>query len=82
MPRKYKRVDGQPLTRYPNATKEWFGCPMACPESCPYEECIMPPEIAARTQDPVWHGWIIDKDGFTVMEGKQYGRVRGRKCEA
>lgn len=75
MPRKYKRVDGQPMTRYPNATKEWFGCPMTCPESCPYEECVMPPEIAARTQHPVWHGWIIGDDGCVVREGKMFGKT-------
>ena len=62
---------------YPNASvsRRWNGCPMTCPDSCPYEECTMPQEIACRTQHPVWHGWIINEEGYTVMEGKMFGKT-------
>ena len=74
MPKKYERSDGK--TIYPNADpyRRWNGCPLTCPDSCPYEECTMPPDIAARTQFPVWHGWIVNEDGFVVKEGKLFGK--------
>lgn len=68
MPRKYARIDGKPRERFPNAKPGWDECPMTCPESCPFEECTMPLEMAARLEPPHWHGWIIDKNGFTVKD--------------
>lgn len=65
---RYKRHDGQPQQDYPNACGAWHGCPMTCPDSCPFEECNMPPEVAARYEPPHWHGWVMDDDGNIVPE--------------
>ena len=68
MPKKIARIDGQPRIRYPNARAEWAGCPMTCPDRCPYEECTMPPEVAASLEPPHWHGWVYDKNGNVVRD--------------
>lgn len=81
MPR-YKHSDGR--VTYPNASasRRWRGCPMTCPDSCPYEECTMPPEIAESSQHATWHGWIVNSEGYTVMEGKMFGNKIGRRRKA
>lgn len=65
---RYRRHDGTPEIDYPNAEGSWHGCPMTCPETCPFEECSMPPEIAARLEPPHWHGWVTDEEGNIVPE--------------
>lgn len=68
MPWKHARIDGKPRERFPNAKPGWDGCPMTCPDSCPYAECTMPPELAASLEPPHWHGWIVNEKGFTEMD--------------
>ena len=80
MPRKHARIDGQPHQDYPNASGAWHGCPMTCPDSCPFEECNMPPEIAARLEPPHWHGWVMDNDGNIVAEVPKH--KWSKKCYA
>lgn len=53
---------------WPNAYGTWKGCPMTCPESCPFKECTMPPEVAASLEPPHWHGWVYDKNGNVVRD--------------
>jgi len=56
------------VIKYPNSVPGWSGCPETCPDYCPYADCTMPPEIAAKKQDSICHGWIIGKDGDVVLE--------------
>ena len=59
-------------TIYPNAVFEWPGCPMTCPESCPYPDCTMPAHLATRLEPKVCHGWVVDKDGSVVLERDRF----------
>ncbi len=59
---------------YPNARGNWKGCPMTCPESCPFGECNMPSDVAASLEPPHWHGWILDDRGNTVTDKKRSNR--------
>lgn len=36
---------------YPNARYDWHGCPMTCPDACPFEDCTMPGNLAAKIRE-------------------------------
>ena len=59
---------------YPNAWGEWKGCPETCPDDCPFPDCTMPPELCARMQKPICHGWVMTEEGVTEEI------VRPKKC--
>ena len=58
---KHKRT----MVDYPNAYGAWHGCPEDW-DNCPFEDCTMPPEICAKRQMPICHGWILTADGVQL----------------
>ena len=60
---------------YPNAFREWHGCPETCPESCPFPECTMPSELAVQKESCHCHGWIMGAEGVYLERGGEDGKA-------